>query len=72
LFEKELGVNRFVDAAILWPRSLVLCLVFTMLAGAFYAWERKNGRLLARGAPVTDVEASSPIELDVDEAVPAP
>jgi hypothetical protein len=72
LFEKELGVNRFVDAAVLWPRSLVFCFVFTMLAGVFYAWERKNGRLLARGAPVTDVEASSPIELDVDEGVPAP
>jgi hypothetical protein len=72
LFEEEFGINRFVDAAIQWPRSLWFTLVFTMLTGAIYLWERANGRLLAVGAPATDGEVPAAVDLDVDEPVPAP
>ena len=71
LFEEDLGINRFVDAVIVWPRSFVLCVIATAVVGVIYVWERRNGRLLPTGAPPADVEPSSRPELEVDEPVPA-
>ncbi len=56
LFEVDLGLNRFVDAAIEWPRSLVLVAIGTALIAVYVWWEASNDRLVRPGAPDDEVE----------------
>jgi hypothetical protein len=71
MFEQNLGISRFVDAVIVWPRSFVVIVLATLGVAVVYEWERRNGRLVPTGAPSTGTEPSttSP-ELDVEEPVP--
>lgn len=58
LFERDAGVNGFVDAAIEWPRSLVVVMIATALVAMIYVIERRSGRLLTPGAPSAEGEVS--------------
>ncbi len=68
--ELDVGIDRFVDAAVVWPRSLWFCILGTGIAAAIYEWERRNGRLVATGPPPVDEQAAA-AEAAVDEPVHA-
>ena len=72
VFERALdldaGISRFVDAAVVWPRSLLLCILATVVTAVIYEWERRNGRLIATGPPVEERPAT--LDVEVDEPVP--
>ena len=72
VFERALdldaGISRFVDAAVVWPRSLLLCILATVVTAVIYEWERRNGRLIATGPPVEEPAAT--FDIEVDEPVP--
>ena len=69
-FEEEVGVDRFIDAAVVWPRSLFFCALATAVAAAIYMLERRNGTLLATGAPSSDDESAALSESLVEEPAP--
>jgi hypothetical protein len=46
VFEVNLHVNRFVDAALEWPRALWVMLALTAIAAVYQEVERRAGRLL--------------------------
>ncbi len=58
VFEVDAGINGAIDKAVLWPRSLVVAILFTIAAAAFREWEKRNGTLLPIGgtAPADDAE----------------
>jgi len=70
VFERSLefdaGISRFVDAAVVWPRSLLSCVLATVVAAAIYGWERRHGRLVATGAPVVE-ELEPAHEVEIEE-----
>ena len=43
--EADLRINELIDKVVWWPRSLVLCLVATVIAAGVYVFERQNDRL---------------------------
>ncbi|MCB0992221.1 MAG: HupE/UreJ family protein, partial [Acidimicrobiales bacterium] len=47
VFATDFGINDYVDAAIEWPRVLVLIAAFTAVAAILHQRERAAGRLLA-------------------------
>jgi hypothetical protein len=63
VFERDLGINRFVDAALEWPRALWVMVVVTALAAVYQGVERRAGRLLPVGERDTD---ASPDDADGD------
>ncbi len=69
VFERSLefdaGIGRFVDAAVVWPRSLLFCVLATALAAAIYGWERRDGRLVPTGAPpVEEPEPTREVKIE--------
>ena len=62
IFELDLKVNRGVDFVLEWPRALYAMAALTLLAGAYYWWEDRHGRLLPCGErspkrPTSDVDS---------------
>jgi hypothetical protein len=45
IFERDLGIARWVDMVVRFPRSLVLMALLTAAAGALHWWEGRNDRL---------------------------
>jgi len=58
VFELDAGINDAIDKAVLWPRSLVVAILFTIAAAAFREWEKRNGNLIPIdvAAPADDAE----------------
>ena len=46
VFEVDAGINDAIVRAVEWPRSLVVALVFTVVAAAVREWEKRQGRLI--------------------------
>ena len=73
IFERDLGINDAVDAALYWPRALWVMLGLTSIAAVYQEYERRAGRLL----PVVDhvswrgVEPADDEEMQ-DREVPVP
>ena len=63
VFEQDLGINRFIDAALEWPRAFWVMLVLTALAAIYQEYERRAGRLL----PVVDHDSLRGVEPEDDE-----
>ena len=63
IFERDLGINDAVDAALYWPRALWAMLGLTALAVVYQEYERRAGRLL----PVVDHDSWRGVEPADDE-----
>ncbi|MDY7105863.1 MAG: HupE/UreJ family protein [Actinomycetota bacterium] len=68
VLEIELGISRFVDEAIAFPRSIATMVLATAIAAGLYWWEQRNGRLLATADP----SGAPPAGADDPAAEPEP
>lgn len=59
-FGVEFGIDRFVDAVVLWPRSLVFIAAAYVVAGALYWFDRNRGELLP--LPTSEDRDSAPVD----------
>lgn len=67
--EVEVGINTWVDRAILWPRSLYVMVGLTATAAAYHIVERRAGRLLPVASDVAADGDEAPTTVD-DETQP--
>jgi len=60
VFEVDAGINDGILAAVRWPRSFFLAIVFTAVAAGLQQRERNRGALLPVGTPEASEDAEVP------------
>jgi hypothetical protein len=72
IFELDLKINAFVDAALEWPRAFWVMLAVTAVAALYREYERRAGRLLPVGEPPPssdDDEPDQEPDADIERAL---